>query len=43
MSWACRIPVLLLLVTLLLVGFVPEILNQFIRPAVEGIFLTTHG
>lgn len=43
MTWACRLPVLLLLGTLLLVGFAPEILNQFIRPAVEGLFLSTHG
>jgi hypothetical protein len=43
MTWAARLPVLLLLVALLLVGFVPEILNQFIRPAVEGLFLVKAG
>lgn len=41
LTWATRLPVLLLLVPLMLVGFVPEILNQFIRPAVEGLFLVT--
>lgn len=37
LTWAIRIPILLLVVTLLLVGFIPETLNQFIRPAVEGL------
>lgn len=43
MTWAARLPILLLLVSLLVVGFVPEILNQFIRPAVEGLFLVKAG
>jgi len=34
---------LLLIGALLLFGFIPEVLNQFIRPAVEGLFLTTAG
>ncbi|MDF1823059.1 MAG: NADH-quinone oxidoreductase subunit M [Verrucomicrobiales bacterium] len=43
MTMAARLPYFLLLATLIAVGFVPEILNQFIRPAVEGLFLTTAG
>lgn len=43
LSWATRLPLLLLLVALLAVGFVPELLNQFIRPAIEGLFLVTAG
>lgn len=38
-----RLPHFLLLATLIAVGFVPELLNQFIRPAVEGLFLLTAG
>ncbi len=38
-----RLPYFLLLGTLIAVGFVPELLNQFIRPAVEGLFLITAG
>ena len=38
-----RIPALLLIITLLAVGFVPELLNQFIRPAVHGLFLISAG
>ena len=38
LDWSTRLPVLLLLVTLMAVGFVPELLNQFIRPAIEGFF-----
>ncbi|MEM7602861.1 MAG: NADH-quinone oxidoreductase subunit M, partial [Verrucomicrobiota bacterium] len=41
MTMAGRLPYFLLLATLIAVGFVPEILNQFIRPAVEGLFLLT--
>jgi NADH-quinone oxidoreductase subunit M len=37
LTWGTRLPLLLLVVTLLLVGFIPETLNQFIRPAVENI------
>ncbi|MEM9017335.1 MAG: NADH-quinone oxidoreductase subunit M [Verrucomicrobiota bacterium] len=36
---AARFPILLLLIALIAVGFVPELLNQFIRPAIEGLFL----
>lgn len=41
MSWSARLPALLLLVALIAVGFVPELLNQFIRPAVEGLLLVS--
>lgn len=43
LDWPTRVPILLLLVSLIAVGFVPELLNQFIRPAVEGLFLVTPG
>lgn len=43
MTMTARLPYFLLLATLIAVGFVPEILNQFIRPAVEGLFLVTAG
>lgn len=43
LTWATRLPVLLLLITLMSVGFVPELLNQFIRPAIDGFFLVTAG
>lgn len=43
LDWSIRIPLLLLLVTLVAVGFVPELLNQYIRPAINGIFLVTAG
>ncbi|MEM1442705.1 MAG: NADH-quinone oxidoreductase subunit M [Verrucomicrobiota bacterium] len=43
MTLAGRLPFFLLLATLIAVGFVPELLNQFIRPAVEGLFLVTPG
>jgi NADH-quinone oxidoreductase subunit M len=43
LRWSERIPFLMLIGALLLFGFVPEVLNQFIRPAVEGLFLTTAG
>ena len=33
-SWSTRLPLLILLVALTAVGFVPELLNQFIRPAI---------
>ena len=32
--WSTRLPLLILLVALTAVGFVPELLNQFIRPAI---------
>jgi len=32
--WGTRLPLLILLVPLIAVGFVPELLNQFIRPAI---------
>ena len=43
MTLAGRVPYFLLLATLISVGFVPEILNQFIRPGVEGLFLNLAG
>lgn len=43
LSWAARLPLLLLLVALIAVGFAPELLNQFIRPAVNGLFLGMAG
>ena len=43
MEWTVRLPILLLLVTLVSVGFVPELLNQYIRPVVEGFFPVTGG
>jgi len=43
LDWAARAPLLLLLVALVAVGFAPELLNQFIRPAVEGFFLVSAG
>lgn len=36
-TWAERLPVLILLIGLLAVGFSPDLLNQFIRPAVHGL------
>ncbi len=35
-SWNDRLPLLLLLIALLAVGFAPELLNQYIRPAVTA-------
>lgn len=43
LTWATRLPLLLLLVALLAVGFAPDLLNQYIRPAVNGLFLVTAG
>lgn len=43
LSWGTRLPLLLLLVALLAVGFSPELLNQFIRPAVNGLFTAMAG
>jgi NADH-quinone oxidoreductase subunit M len=43
LSWAARLSFLLLLVALLAVGFAPELLNQFIRPAVNGLFTAMAG
>jgi len=43
LDWSMRVPLLILLVTLLAVGFVPELLNQYIRPAINGIFLISAG
>lgn len=43
LSWVERAPALILIAGLLLVGFVPDILNQFIRPTVNGLFLLTAG
>ncbi|MEM9281116.1 MAG: NADH-quinone oxidoreductase subunit M [Verrucomicrobiota bacterium] len=41
LNWSARVPLLILLVALMSVGFIPEILNQFIRPAIEGFFLVS--
>lgn len=43
LAWSTRLPLLLLLVALLAVGFAPDLLNQYIRPAVNGLFLVTAG
>lgn len=43
LGWDFRVPALILLVGLLAVGFAPELLNQFIRPAVSGLFLVSAG
>ncbi len=43
LTWATRLPLLLLLVALMAVGFIPELLNQFIRPAINGFFLIKAG
>ncbi|HRQ90143.1 MAG TPA: NADH-quinone oxidoreductase subunit M [Bacteroidia bacterium] len=43
LAWGDRIPLLILLVALIAVGFVPDLLNQFIRPAVNGWFLGSAG
>jgi len=43
LSWPDRIPLLILLVALILVGFAPDLLNQFIRPAVNGLLLGSAG
>ena len=40
-GWDTRLPLLILLAALMAVGFVPEILNQYIRPAVVMILTTT--
>lgn len=42
-DWGTKLPLVLLLVTLIAVGFVPELLNQFIRPAIESLFPVTTG
>ncbi|MDP4938468.1 MAG: NADH-quinone oxidoreductase subunit M, partial [Verrucomicrobiales bacterium] len=43
LDWSMRVPLILLVATLLAVGFVPELLNQYIRPAINGILLVTPG
>jgi len=43
LDWSMRVPLILLVVTLVAVGFVPELLNQYIRPAINGILLVTPG
>lgn len=43
LAWSVRLPLLLLLVTLVAVGFVPELLNQYIRPAVNDLFPVAAG
>lgn len=37
LSWSEKVPMFLLLGTLIVTGFVPELLLQFVRPALEGI------
>lgn len=41
--WRERVPLVVLISILIAVGFVPEILNRYIRPAVEGLLLVTAG
>ena len=43
LDWSMRVPLILLVATLVAVGFVPELLNQYIRPAINGILLVTPG
>lgn len=43
LAWDVRLPLLLLLAALLAVGFAPELLNQFIRPAVNGLLPVAAG
>lgn len=43
LAWKEKAPALLLLASLMVVGFVPEVLVKFLRPAVEGLFLTAAG
>lgn len=43
LTWSTRLPLLLLLAALLAVGFVPELLNQFIRPGVDGLLPAVAG
>lgn len=43
LAWSTRLPVLILLVALLAAGFVPDLLNQFIRPAVYGLLPVSAG
>ncbi|MEM7516016.1 MAG: NADH-quinone oxidoreductase subunit M, partial [Planctomycetota bacterium] len=43
LTWATRLPVMILLASLIAVGFVPELLNRFIRPAIDGLFLAVGG
>ncbi len=43
LTWSFRLPLLILLIALMAVGFVPELLNQYIRPAIDGLFLVTTG
>ncbi len=42
-TWNDRLPLLLLLIALLAVGFAPDLLNQFIRPAVNGLLPVAAG
>ncbi len=43
LAWSTRLSVLILLVALLAVGFAPDLLNQFIRPAVFGLLPVDAG
>ncbi len=43
LDWSARIPLLILLAALLAVGLAPDLLNQFIRPAVSGLLPVTAG
>ena len=37
LNWSEKFPVLILLGTLLLTGFIPEILIKYLRPALDGL------
>lgn len=43
LKWGEKLPVFLLLGTLLLTGFVPEILIKYLRPALEGLMVVSGG
>lgn len=43
LGWTIRLPLLLLVGTLLAVGLAPELLNQYIRPAINGLLLISAG
>jgi NADH-quinone oxidoreductase subunit M len=43
LTWNERLPILLLLGTLLMTGFVPEILIKYLRPALEGLMVAAGG
>lgn len=43
LNWAEKLPIFLLLGTLLLTGFVPELLIKYLRPALEGLMVAVGG